>query len=138
MLRSVACTHVPICPLPPYLLSGENHIYSFIVDSSSVYSLPIKENIDVSTTHEVVLLNMHSFWYVNHTSIKWFILYIFYLLLTKTGSMLRAVFCALLLLLSLQSCPTLWDPRDVSPPGSPFPGILQARTLEWVAIAFSD
>ena len=138
MLRSVACTHVPICPLPPYLLSGENHIYSFIVDSSSVYSLPIKENIDVSTTHEVVLLNMHSFWYVNHTSIKWFILYIFYLLLTKTGSMLRAVFCALLLLLSLQSCPTLWDPIDGSPPGSPVPGILQARTLEWVAISFSN
>ena len=38
---------------------------------------------------------------------------------------------------SLQSCPTLCDPRDVSPPGSPVPGILQARTLEWGAIAFS-
>ena len=38
---------------------------------------------------------------------------------------------------SLQSCPTLWDPIDGSPPGSPVPGILQARTLEWVAIAFS-
>ena len=38
---------------------------------------------------------------------------------------------------SLQSCPTLCDPRDGSPPGSPVPGILQARTLEWVAIAFS-
>ena len=36
---------------------------------------------------------------------------------------------------SLQSCPTLCDPIDSSPPGSPFPGILQARTLEWVAIA---
>ena len=34
----------------------------------------------------------------------------------------------------LQSCPTLCDPRDSSPPGSPVPGILQARTLEWVAI----
>ena len=33
---------------------------------------------------------------------------------------------------SLQSCPTLCDPRDGSPPGSPVPGILQARTLEWV------
>ena len=43
----------------------------------------------------------------------------------------------LLLLLSLQSCPTLCDPRDGSPPGSPVPGILQARTLEWVAISFS-
>ena len=39
---------------------------------------------------------------------------------------------------SLQSCPTLCDPRDGSPPGSPIPGILQARTLEWVAISFSN
>ena len=38
---------------------------------------------------------------------------------------------------SLQSCPTLWDPIDSSPPGSPVPGILQARILEWVAISFS-
>ena len=37
---------------------------------------------------------------------------------------------------SLQSCPTLCDPIDGSPPGSPIPGILQARTLEWVAISF--
>ena len=39
---------------------------------------------------------------------------------------------------SLQLCPTLCDPRDGSPPGSPVPGILQARTLEWVAISFSN
>ena len=39
---------------------------------------------------------------------------------------------------SLQSCPTLCDPTDGSPPGSPVPGILQARTLEWVAISFSS
>ena len=39
---------------------------------------------------------------------------------------------------SLQSCPTLWDPIDGSPPGSPIPGILQARTLEWVTISFSN
>ena len=44
----------------------------------------------------------------------------------------------LLLLLLLQSCPTLCDPIDSSPPGSPVPGILQARTLEWVAISFSN
>ena len=37
----------------------------------------------------------------------------------------------------LQSCPTLCDPIDDRPPGSPVPGILQARTLEWVAISFS-
>ena len=39
---------------------------------------------------------------------------------------------------SLQSCPTLCDPIDGSPPGLPIPGILQARTLEWVAISFSN
>ena len=38
----------------------------------------------------------------------------------------------------LQSCPTLCDPTNDSPPGSPVPGILQARTLEWVAISFSN
>ena len=39
---------------------------------------------------------------------------------------------------SHQLCPTLCDPIDGSPPGSPVPGILQARTLEWVAISFSN
>ena len=39
---------------------------------------------------------------------------------------------------SLQSCPTLCNPIDGSPPGSPIPGILQARTLEWIAISFSN
>ena len=39
---------------------------------------------------------------------------------------------------SLQSYPTLWDPIDGSLPGSPVPGILQARTLEWAAISFSN
>ena len=44
----------------------------------------------------------------------------------------------LLLAKSLQPCLTLCDPIDDGPPGSPVPGILQARTLEWVAIAFSS
>ena len=39
---------------------------------------------------------------------------------------------------SLQSCPILYDPIDGSPPGSPVPGILQARILEWVAISFEE
>ena len=43
-----------------------------------------------------------------------------------------------LLLLSLQSCPTLCDPTDGSPPGSPVPGILQARALECISISFSS
>ena len=45
--------------------------------------------------------------------------------------------CRLCYAKSLQSCPTLCNPIDGSPPGSPVPGILQARTLEWVAISFS-
>ena len=64
-------------------------------------------------------------------------------------SILNVYFCVLFLLTlfylfaaaaakSLQSCPTLCDPIDGSPPGSPVPGILQARTLEWVAISFSN
>ena len=48
------------------------------------------------------------------------------------------VFSAAAAAKSLQSCPTLCDPTDGSPPGSPVPGILQARTLEWVAISFSN
>ena len=46
--------------------------------------------------------------------------------------------CASIAAKSLQSCPTLCDPIDGSPPGSVVPGILQARTLEWVAISFSN
>ena len=53
--------------------------------------------------------------------------------LKQTNKTKHACVCAK----SLQSCPTLCSPIDGSPPGSPFPGILQARTLEWVAIAFS-
>ena len=50
---------------------------------------------------------------------------------------LRNIFIVLLCYAkSLQLCPTLCDPRDGSAPGSPVPGILQARTLEWVAISF--
>jgi len=47
-------------------------------------------------------------------------------------------FCAYAAAKSLQLCPTLCNPVDGSPPGSPIPGILQARTLEWVAISFSN
>ena len=54
----------------------------------------------------------------------------------ETESLLRASASAAAK--SLQSCPTLCDPIDGSPPGFPIPGILQARTLEWVAISFSN
>ena len=51
---------------------------------------------------------------------------------------IQYIFTAATAAKSLQSCPTLCNPRDGSPPGSPVPGILQARTLEWVAISFSS
>ena len=54
------------------------------------------------------------------------------------GGQLVPVTIYLLLLLCRLSCPTLCDPIDGSPPGSSVPGILQARTLEWVAISFSN
>ena len=50
----------------------------------------------------------------------------------------KSVYAAAAAAKSLQSCPTLCDTIDGSPPGSPIPGILQARTLEWVAISFSS
>ena len=56
----------------------------------------------------------------------------------KGSSMLGMVAAAAAAAKSLQSCPTLCDPIDGSPPGSPVPGILQARALEWVAISFSN
>ena len=53
---------------------------------------------------------------------------------TFTGNRIAAAAAAK----SFQLCLTLWDPIDGSPSGSPVPGILQARTLEWVAIYFSN
>ena len=56
----------------------------------------------------------------------------------RRASFMTEIFLAAAAAKSLQSCPTLCDPTDSSPPGSPVPGILQARTLEWVAISFSN
>ena len=55
-----------------------------------------------------------------------------------TGPQVHGLEAAAAAAKSLQSCPTLYDPTEGSPPGSPVPGILQARTLEWVAISFSN
>ena len=57
---------------------------------------------------------------------------------THPQFLLRDINAAAAAAKSLQSCPTLCDPKDVSPPGSAVPGILQARTLEWVAISFCN
>ena len=63
------------------------------------------------------------------------------MMLTKIFQKLKGVsfmYLAAATAKSLQLCPTLCDPIDGSPPGSPVPGVLQARTLEWVAISFSN
>ena len=65
---------------------------------------------------------------------KWVAVY----LLPACGGWAGQFVCAAATAKSLQSCLTLCDSIDGSPPGSPVPGILQARTLEWVAIAFSN
>ena len=74
----------------------------------------------------------------------------FFALITEEGFLISPCYClelctqmvlpaaAVAAAKSLQSCPTLWYPIDGSPPGSPIPGILQARILEWVAISFSN
>ena len=62
----------------------------------------------------------------------------FRLKLKKVGKIARPFIYAAAAAKSLQSCLTLCDPIDSSPSGSPAPGILQARTLEWVAISFSS
>ena len=56
----------------------------------------------------------------------------------KGSSQIETHYAATAAAKSLQSWPTLCDPIDGNPPGSPVPGILQARTLEWVAISFSN
>ena len=58
--------------------------------------------------------------------------------LSYEGSQSKSVLYAAAAAKSLQLCPTLCNPIDGSPPGSPIPEILQARTLEWVAISFSN
>ena len=64
--------------------------------------------------------------------------FVFVLLFSKQVHVLEPVIYAAAAAKLLQSCLTLCDPIDGSPPGSPVSGILQARTLEWVAISFSN
>ena len=57
---------------------------------------------------------------------------------SRSGSSVHYFSAAAAAAKSLQSCSSLWDPIDGGPPGSPIPGILQARTLEWVGVSFSN
>ena len=94
-------------------------------------------------------------WMGKHITLKWLVLSIMQQNKTKVAKWNKTtsknffrvksffhkyviVYAMLCYAKSLQSCPTLCDPIDGSPPGSPVPGIPQARTLEWVAISFSN
>ena len=82
---------------------------------SSIQSATTRPGADCGSDHELIIAK-------------------FKLKLKKVGKTTKPFAAAK----SHQSCPTLCDPIDGSPPGSPVPGILQARTLEWVAISFSN
>ena len=100
-----------------------NEVHSLIEhpSNSSCLSSPL-ESIWLMTTIQNPLHLPRSIWAV------------FWAMCGYMCSSLKAAAAAM----SLQSCPTLCDPMDGSPPGSPIPGILQARTLEWLAISFSN
>ena len=90
----------------------------------------------------IVMPSCYSFepnynWYMAYSNPKRFTKYCVTFIYRKSRCKLIEV-AAAAAAKSLQSCPTLCDPMEGSPPGSPIPGILQARTLEWVAISFSN
>ena len=88
--------------------------------SNSTFSVPVK-------LHMSVIVQYMFLW-------MWLVLLNIFSRLIRVVVRINAAAAAQ----SLQSCLTLCDPIDGSPPGSPVPGILQARTLEWVAISFSN
>ena len=107
------------------------------VTSSSTF--PQYSAYSTEKTHHVILLLDISVSFcstMNYLRISF--LSIFKFLSLKVVTVTQTQHAAAAAAKSLQSCPTLCDPRDGSPPGSPIPGILQARTLEWVAISFSS
>ena len=98
--------------------------------------------ISISTDPIIDLPTGHGSWEIRGKSVSLSLSMISCWLVAFTPFQ-RAVFLSILhttttTTKSLQSCPTLCDPIDGSPPGSAIPGILQARTLEWVAISFSN
>ena len=93
---------------------------SLLTSSLCFLSHKIKKIIVLYLVQLTILYNMYCAWF-----------YVKYHLSQVPGHTATAA-------KSLQSCPTLCDPIDGSPPDSPIPGILQARTLEWVAVSFSN
>ena len=123
--------------------------WSFSISPSNEYSGLISFRIDwfdllaVQGTLKSLLQHHSSKASIQYTCVKWTLKYkaIYCICTHQTNKLMNNYFYfgyATLLLLLLQSCPTLCNPIDGSPPGSPVPGILQARTLEWIVISFSS
>ena len=86
----------------------------------------------------LILISMNYVWYLFFIIFYYIFISSFYFLSFFLFFFFDAFYSGFAAAKSLQSCPTLCDPRDGSPPGSPVPGIFQARTLEWIAISFSN
>jgi len=133
-----------------YFLShvGEIFNYNFFKNFLSAFLFffflwePYNSNIDtvhiVPKVSEAFLSSFHSFLFICSSAVIFIILSSSSLICSSALVILLLVPSAAASAKSLQSCPTLCNPIDGGPPGSPIPGILQARTLEWVAISFSN
>ena len=141
-LFSKGCNCIPCTSLYTYLLSiytSESLCTSNIKNMNMFQSAIIYRSIDLTTNH-FFCHDIYSFTqgviHRYNVDISW-LNKIHFRQLKQHSSVARAA-AAAAAAKSLQSCPTLCDSIDGSPPGSPVPGILQARTLEWVAISFSN
>ena len=93
----------------------------------------------ITDSMDMSWVNSGSWWWTGRPGVLWFMgsQRVGHDWATELNWIMYSVFISCFIAKSLQWCPTLCDPIDSSPPGFPVPGILQARTLEWVAISFS-
>ena len=140
---SILYKHIPIrllpspLPSPLRLLLTRHRCCPLLLFSCSVFAPTLCDAVDCSTPGFPVL---HISWSLLKLMCIEPVMPSNHLILYHPLLLLPSISCcpAVAALKSLQSCPILCDPIDGSPPGSPVPGILQARTLEWVAISFSN
>ena len=124
-----------------YFIKLYNHSrdLNIVINTSGFYTI----SVQVLFTLNIVILLCHEhyepfFRQYNQWRISSWLSFLYPSLFSPTQSLLLHHIAAAAAAKSLQSCLTLCGPIDGSPPGSPIPGILQARTLEWVAISFSS
>ena len=117
----------------------KHYVYSLYFIWFKTYIYP---NFKISGDHQVDVIwvaNTHTSTHMHFYPFLFKILEYAIILYSDNNIWLfNYTFCAAAAAKSLQSCPTLRDPIDSSPPGAPVPGILQTRTLEWIAISFSN